>query len=84
MVEQPDGKKTGSAPVNASEYLGLGLTLAASTLFFLWLGTKADAWLGTDPWLSLVGAFVGAGAGFYYLIHHLLIVPKQQQEREDE
>lgn len=59
-----------------ADYLGHGLTMAASTLLFLWLGTKADGWLGTDPWLTLLGAFVGAGAGFYYMIHHLVVVPR--------
>ncbi len=57
---------------NPASYLGAGLTWALSTLLFLWLGSKADEWLGTRPWLTLVGAFVGAAAGFYYMIHHLL------------
>jgi hypothetical protein len=47
------------------------LTWALSTLLFLWLGTKADGWLGTGPALTLIGAFVGAAAGFYYMIHGL-------------
>jgi len=54
-----------------SRYLGYGLTWALSTLLFLWLGTKADSWLGTRPALTLIGAFVGAAAGFYYMIHGL-------------
>jgi hypothetical protein len=32
-----------------------------------------DGWLGTEPWFTMVGAFVGAGAGFYYMYHHLVI-----------
>ena len=63
---------------SASQYLGHGLTWAASTLLFLWLGTRADAWLGTEPWLSLLGAFVGAGAGFYHMYHHLVVVPRER------
>ena len=60
------------------EYLGHGLTWAVSTLLFLWLGTKADDWLGTEPWLALLGAFVGAGAGFYHMYHHLVEVSRDQ------
>ena len=56
----------------AGPYLGLGLTWALSTLLFLWLGSKADEWLGTDPWLTLIGAFTGAAAGFYYMYRHLM------------
>ena len=54
-----------------SRYLGYGLTWALSTLLFLWLGTQADRWLGTKPALTLIGAFVGAAAGFYYMIRGL-------------
>lgn len=68
-----------SGPPDAASYLGVGLTLALSTLLFLWLGSKADGWLGTEPWLTLVGAFVGAAAGFYYMIHHLIVVPGRRR-----
>jgi hypothetical protein len=37
--------------------------VALSTLLFLYLGTRADGWLGTEPWLTLIGAFVGAARG---------------------
>lgn len=80
-MQQPgrDGRSsTGSSP---GEYLGHGLTWAASTLLFLWLGTKADVWLGTEPWLTLGGALVGAVAGFYHMYHHLVVAPRER-ERE--
>jgi hypothetical protein len=40
----------------------LGLEIVISILFGFWLGYKADAWLHTDPWLKLVGFFLGCGA----------------------
>jgi F0F1-type ATP synthase assembly protein I len=49
---------------------------AASTLLFLWLGTLADRWLGTEPALTFIGAFLGAGAGFYYMYRQLSDVGK--------
>lgn len=61
-----------SPQVEISRYLGFGLTWALSTLLFLWLGTLADKWLGTKPALTLIGAFVGAAAGFYYMYSHLV------------
>ena len=39
----------------ASKYLGISLTMAASTGLFLYVGMRADRWLGTDPWLTLIG-----------------------------
>jgi hypothetical protein len=68
----------------ASRYLGIGLTWSLSTALFLYLGTVADARLGTDPWLTLIGAFVGAAAGFWYMYYHLVIEPqRRQRDREN-
>jgi F0F1-type ATP synthase assembly protein I len=64
------------------QYLGVGMTWTLSTLGFLLLGSFLDGKLGTKPALTLVGAFVGAAAGFYFMYHHLVIVPKEQKERE--
>ena len=64
----------------AAPYLGYGLTWALSTLLFLWLGSRADAWLGTEPWLTLIGAFTGAGAGFYYMYRHLVVDSQRADE----
>ena len=64
--------------VEVSRYLGIGLTWALSTALFLYLGSLADGWLETTPWLTLIGAFVGAAAGFYYMYHHLVVEPRQR------
>jgi F0F1-type ATP synthase assembly protein I len=69
------------AAAQASKYVGVGLTWALSTLLFLWLGTWLDARLHTTPWLTLVGTFVGAAAGFWYMYFHLVIDP-QRRERD--
>lgn len=74
-----NGKKP-PPQVEISRYLGYGLTWALSTLFFLYLGTRADQWLGTRPALTLVGAFVGAAAGFYYMYRHLVEDPKRRKD----
>lgn len=74
--------KNGPKPpqqVEISRYLGFGMTWALSTLLFLWLGTVLDKWLGTKPALTVIGAFVGAAAGFYYMYRHLVQVPKEKR-----
>lgn len=78
MAQRPGA----SQKQEAARYAGTGLTWALSTLLFLWLGTVADRWLGTEPWLTLVGAFVGAAAGFWYMYYHLVIQPQQRQGRD--
>lgn len=56
----------------AGEYTGYGLTWALSVLLFLLGGWWVDERLGTTPLLMIVGAFVGAGAGFYSLYRHVM------------
>ena len=69
--------------VQASKYLGVGLTWALSTALFLYLGSLADGWLGTAPWLTLIGAFVGGAAGFYHMYRQLVNAPKQRHEGKE-
>ena len=49
----------GSAMGDAAPYLGLGIELMISMVFFVILGYFADGWLGTTPWLLIVGAVLG-------------------------
>jgi ATP synthase protein I len=46
---------------------GVGLTLVISTVLGLWGGYALDGWLGTSPWLTLVGLLLGIAAGFVNL-----------------
>jgi hypothetical protein len=64
-----------SKPVDVSRYMSAGLVWAVSTLMFLFGGSWVDGKLGTGPWLTLIGAFVGASAGFWWMIRALVIVP---------
>ena len=68
---EPDENQR-SALADSGRYAGLGLQMAASIGFFLWLGWEADQWLGWTPALTLLGAFVGAGGGFYSIYRHLV------------
>jgi len=43
-------------------------SLFASVVSGLIAGWLADRWLGTGPWLLVLGIVLGAAAGFYELI----------------
>lgn len=49
-------------------YTGFGLAWALSVLLFLLIGYWLDQRLGTLPWLTIAGAFVGAAGGFISLV----------------
>ena len=55
----------------SSEFIGYGMSFAASTFLFLLGGHWLDGKLGTSPLLALLGMFVGAAAGFWSLYSHV-------------
>jgi ATP synthase protein I len=56
---------------NAWKALGelstVGITLVVATVIGLAGGYYLDRWLGTSPWLTLVGLLLGIAAGFVNL-----------------
>jgi len=66
---------------DAGEYLGVGLQFAGAIVLFLFVGQWLDSRLGTEPWLLLLGVFVGASAGFYSLYRQLVIAPRERERR---
>lgn len=51
----------------AYAYVGVGLQMVGAILLFMFGGWLLDGWLGLRPLLTILGAFVGAAAGFYAL-----------------
>jgi ATP synthase protein I len=49
------------------EASSIGVTLVVATLIGLAAGYYADRWLGTKPWLMLIGLGFGIAAGFVNL-----------------
>jgi F0F1-type ATP synthase assembly protein I len=64
----------------AGQSTGYGLTWALSTLLFLLGGWWIDEKTGTMPLFMILGAFVGAGAGFYSLYRHVVVEPRERDE----
>ena len=58
---------------------GAGLQFALALLVFLFLGQWLDERLGTEPWLMMIGVFVGGGGGFYAMYRRLMA----EQAREE-
>lgn len=66
-----DGGRGGDDGVSAGTFAGLGVQFAASILIFLYGGRWLDGKIGTAPYLLIVGAFVGAGLGFFAMYRRL-------------
>jgi ATP synthase protein I len=63
-----------------AELSSIGMTLVLSTVIGLAGGYWADRWLGTSPWLLLVGLGLGIAAGFVSLVR---AVSKAGREMDD-
>jgi F0F1-type ATP synthase assembly protein I len=80
-----DRKETPQATLwsSAGQFTGYGLSFALSTLLFLMLGWWLDGKVGTMPLFTILGAFLGAGAGFYSLYRHIVLeAPERDEEVE--
>ena len=84
MAEDQKGSDPRDVVRASGQFMGFGLTWALSVLLFLGVGAWLDSKLGTQPILLILGAFVGAGAGFYSLYYHIVIEPRQKQGNKDE
>ncbi len=58
----------------------IGITLVVATCIGLAGGYFADQWLGTTPWLTLIGLLLGIAAGFVNLFRSVNAV---ERERDD-
>ena len=64
-------------------YTGFGLAWALSVLFFLLIGYWLDGRLGTLPWLTIAGAFLGAAGGFLSLYRGITAAAADEEERRE-
>lgn len=64
-------------------FAGSGIQLVVSILLFVYAGRWLDGKLGTSPWLLVLGAFVGAFAGFYSM-YRALMAPTKKKDATDE
>jgi hypothetical protein len=81
MAEPADGKdsrearatpESESTMAQVGRYSGLGLQWALSVGLFMAGGRWLDKRIGTDPYLTVLGAFVGGAAGFYSMYAALM------------
>jgi ATP synthase protein I len=54
-----------------AELSTVGLTLVVATVLGLAGGYYLDRWLGTSPWLTLIGLLLGIAAGFVNLFRSI-------------
>jgi F0F1-type ATP synthase assembly protein I len=85
MTEQDGPNPASLRPIG--EYAVAGIEFALAILAFLYVGQVLDRRFGTSPWLVIIGACLGAIAGWCALYRKLSIdrkrVEKSHREQSD-
>ncbi len=67
--EAGDKKSQG---ISGGQMAGVGLQFAVAVVVFLFFGQWLDRKFGTDPVLTIICVFAGAGAAFYSMYRKLM------------
>ena len=67
MARDPDHDHWSDSIRSGASYMHLGIQSALTVVIFTGGGILADGWLGTSPWLTLLGALIGIIGLFYIL-----------------
>jgi ATP synthase protein I len=62
-----------------AELSTVGITLVLATVIGLAAGYYADRWLGTSPWLTMLGLGFGIAAGFVSLFRSVKAVERKMK-----
>jgi ATP synthase protein I len=63
-----------------AELSTVGITLVLATVIGLAGGYYADRWLGTSPWLTMIGLGFGIAAGFVSLFRSVKASERKMKE----
>jgi ATP synthase protein I len=71
----------------AQRVASVGLEMAIAVVLGTLGGSRLDEWLGTRPWLALIGMFLGVAAGFRGVLrvarqHEKAMKAKDARERQ--
>ena len=67
----------------SSQFLGFGMTFAASVALFGWIGFKVGTFIEAESPLTILGALFGGTVGFYSLYAHVVIRSREEQGHEE-
>lgn len=76
----PSGEK--DAWKALAELSTIGMTMVLSTVIGLAGGYFLDRWLGTKPWLTLIGLGLGIAAGFVNLFRSVKTAERNLDDSE--
>ena len=67
----------------SSQFLGYGMTFAASAALFGWIGFEVGTRVGAESLLTLLGILFGVAVGSYSLYAQVVLRPRERQDHEE-
>lgn len=67
---------------SVGELAGIGMAMVLATVIGLGAGYYADRWLGSSPWLTLIGLVLGIAAGFVTLFRAVRAAERNLRDGE--
>jgi F0F1-type ATP synthase assembly protein I len=80
LSENPTLSSLSEAYRKLAPYLNIGYVFAASVTIMILLGVYLDKKWHTDPWLTVCGAVLGIGLGFYNFFKTVLNIDKKNDD----
>lgn len=80
MSDEPEQKSARERRQLGIQMAALGLEFSSAVIGGLILGYYLDEWLGTKPWLTMLGVFAGLGTA---VVRMIALTRRFQQIRDD-
>ena len=81
-MRTPTRKGPPGAPIKGAQFIGLGFEMVVPIMLLMYVGYRLDAWLGSKPWLFLLGALLGIAVGFYSMFKRVGILGRRRGEKQ--
>jgi F0F1-type ATP synthase assembly protein I len=81
MKNDNEGKGGRTPAIKGAKYMSLGFEMALPIVLLMYVGYRLDAWLGSKPWLFLLGAFLGIAVGFYSMFKRVGVIGRRNGDR---
>ena len=80
MEKQPGNQPPGPH-LKGAQFIGLGFEMAVPFVLLMYVGYRLDAWLGSRPWLLVLGALLGIAVSFYGMFKRVGILGNRRGEK---
>ncbi|MEE8411618.1 MAG: AtpZ/AtpI family protein, partial [Acidobacteriota bacterium] len=64
-----------------AQFIGMGFEMVVPIVLLMYVGYRLDAWLGSRPWLFVLGALLGIAVGFYVMFKRVGILGSRGGEK---